>query len=283
MAVFNNTATLTYGGNTVNSNTVTASITETLSVSKTALARSYGADCTIAYAVSLANGGTNAFENLTVTDNLGAYAFGEQTLYPLSYSPASVRYYINGVLQTAPSVTAGATLSFEGISVPAGGTSMLIYLAEVNGFAPLAADGTISNTVSVSGECIGTIDATETISADTSSRLSITKFVSPETVTECSEVTYTFIVQNTGNTAVTMADNVKITDVFDPALSNISASFNQTAWTENVNFSYNETSGLFETGDGEITVPAASYTQDAETGAYSVSPGVSTLVVSGTI
>lgn len=283
MAVFNNTATLTYGGNTVNSNTVTANLTETLSITKTALAGSYGADCAIAYAVSLINGGTKAFESITVSDNLGAYAFGEQTLYPLTYSAGSVRYYVNGVLQAAPTVTAGPPLSFAGISVPAGGVAMLIYETEVNGYAPLDAAGTISNTVSASGDCIGTIEATENVNADTAPKLSITKFVSPETVTECSEVTYTFIIQNTGNAEVTAADNVKITDVFDPVLSNISASFNQTEWTVGVNFVYNETSGLFETDEGQITVPAATYVQNTETGAYTVSPGVSTLVVSGTI
>jgi hypothetical protein len=34
---------------------------------------------------------------------------------------------------------------------------------------------------------------------------------------------------------------------------------------------------------GQITVPAATYTQDPITGAYTVNPGVATLVVTGTI
>ena len=34
---------------------------------------------------------------------------------------------------------------------------------------------------------------------------------------------------------------------------------------------------------GQILVPAATYTQDPATGAYTVTPGIATLVVSGTI
>ena len=41
--------------------------------------------------------------------------------------------------------------------------------------------------------------------------------------------------------------------------------------------------GLFATVEGQILVPAATYTQDPTTGAYSVSPGIATLVVTGTI
>ena len=52
---------------------------------------------------------------------------------------------------------------------------------------------------------------------------------------------------------------------------------------DNVNYTYNEATGLFATLAGQITVPAATYTQDPTPGAYSVTPGISTLVVTGTI
>lgn len=55
------------------------------------------------------------------------------------------------------------------------------------------------------------------------------------------------------------------------------------AWRETTNYTYDETTGLFATLAGEITVPAASYTQDPVTGAWLVNPGVSTLVITGTI
>ena len=46
---------------------------------------------------------------------------------------------------------------------------------------------------------------------------------------------------------------------------------------------YDQTTGLFTTKAGEITVPAATFTQNADTGAWSVIPGTSTLVITGTV
>ena len=46
---------------------------------------------------------------------------------------------------------------------------------------------------------------------------------------------------------------------------------------------YDETTGLFTTNAGQITVPAATYTQDAATGAWIINPGVSTLIITGTV
>jgi hypothetical protein len=50
-----------------------------------------------------------------------------------------------------------------------------------------------------------------------------------------------------------------------------------------VQYQYEEGTGLFTTVPGQFLVPAASYTQDPITGAYSVTPGVATLTVTGTI
>ena len=41
--------------------------------------------------------------------------------------------------------------------------------------------------------------------------------------------------------------------------------------------------GQFALTPGRITVPAAAYTQDAETGAWITEPGVSILTISGTV
>ena len=45
----------------------------------------------------------------------------------------------------------------------------------------------------------------------------------------------------------------------------------------------NQATGLFTTVPSQILVPAATYTQDPVTGAYTVTPGIATLVVTGTI
>ena len=74
-----------------------------------------------------------------------------------------------------------------------------------------------------------------------------------------------------------------VTDQFDPILSNLAVSFNGTALSSPAGYTYNEATGTFATVAGQVTVPAASFVQDAETGVWSISPGVSTLVITGTI
>lgn len=39
------------------------------------------------------------FTGITVTDNLGAYPFGGNTLVPLTYIAGTAKYYVNGVVQ----------------------------------------------------------------------------------------------------------------------------------------------------------------------------------------
>ena len=119
MATFTNQATLTYNGQTTTSNVTVGELTETLTAAKTAVVPTYGTDGRVTYILSLVNSGTAPLTGLTITDDLGGYAFNAGTVYPLSYTAGSVRYYQNGVLQAAPAVTAGPPLTFTGITVPA--------------------------------------------------------------------------------------------------------------------------------------------------------------------
>ena len=73
------------------------------------------------------------------------------------------------------------------------------------------------------------------------------------------------------------------TDKFDPILSDIEVTYNGTPWTEGNEYEYNTTTGEFETKAGAITVPSATTTRDDTTGAVSITPGVSTITVTGTI
>ena len=120
---------------------------------------------------------------------------------------------------------------------------------------------------------VGTMDSAE---------LSITKALSPCVVPANGEVTYTFEIANTGNTEAGAADEVVVSDSFDPILSDISVSLNDIKWARSVNYSYDETTGAFATLPGQIIVPAASYTQNAD-GTWTVEPGVATLSVTGAI
>ena len=196
-----------------------------------------------------------------------------------------MRVYINGVLQTAPpTVTSLQPLVFSGLSLPANSNMTIIYEAVTTRFAPLSATGTITNTATISGDGAGSpVTATATVTAKAEPDLTINKSIEPVVVTENGTVTYTFTIQNYGNTATAAADNVSVTDTFDPVLSNLSVAFNGTAWTEGTEYTYNAGTGLFTTVPGQITIPAATYTQDAETGVWSITPGTGILTVRGTL
>ncbi len=284
MATFFNQATLSYNDTTTNSNIVTGELVEVLTATKTAVSDNYSAGDTVTYIVSIQNSGAVPITGATVTDDLGAYSFGTGTVTPLTYNADTVRYYVNGVLAAAPTVTAGPPLVITGITVPANGNVLVAYETRVNGFAPLDVGDTVTNTATVTApSLVNPVTATETITAEETANLTITKSLSPDVVTENGELTYTFIIQNTGNQPITAADNATVTDTFNPILNPIAVTFNGTAWTEPTNYTYAEASGVFATVPGQITVPAATYTQDPTTGAVTIQPGISTLVVRGTV
>lgn len=283
MAQFTNQAQLRYGNSVANSNIAVGELLEVLSASKTAVRKTYGQNDTVTYVITIVNAGATALGGITITDNLGAYSFGEGTLVPLTYIADTVKYYVNGVLQTAPAVTGAPSLVISGLTVPANGDITVVYEAEVNALAPMDATGTITNTAVVSGGGITPITVTETIRTESEPILTITKSVSPVPVTENGTLTYTFLIQNAGSAPADATTGAVITDTFNPILSNLAVIFNGTAWTETTNYTYDETTGEFATIVGQITVPAATYTQDPETGVWVANPGVSTLVVKGTI
>ena len=284
MAIFSNQATLTYNGNTTNSNIAYGEILDVLVATKTSVEGTYTPGTLVTYVVTLRNTGNTTLTGLTVTDDLGGYDFGGTTIYPLTYEDGSVALFANGVPQAAPAVTAGPPLVITGISVPANGDVVLVYQARANEYANPAAESTIVNTVTVTGDGLSApITATATVTAEAAPELTISKSITPTQVVDNDRVTYTFVIQNSGNEAVVATDNAAITDTFDPILTALTITFNGTAWTEGVQYTYDETTGLFTTNAGQITVPAATYTQDPVTGAYTVTPGIATLIVTGTI
>ena len=284
MAIFSNQATLTYNGGSTNSNIAYGEILDVLTATKTAIEGTYTPGELVTYVVTLRNTGGTALTGVTVTDDLGGYVFEGNTVYPLTYEDGSATVFVNGVPQAAPAVTAGPPLVVSGLNIPAGGDLVLVYQARANQFADPAAGGTIVNTVTVAGDGITTpITATETVTAASAPELTISKAISPTQVVDNDRVTYTFVIQNTGNEAVVATDNAVITDTFDPILTDLVVTYDGATWTEGVQYTYDAATGLFATLPGAITVPAATYTQDPVTGAYTLTPGIATLTVTGTI
>ena len=279
MAIFTNQATLVYNGGSANSNIAVGEILEVLSADKTAVSGTYAPGELVTYVVTIRNTGTAAFTNLTVTDDLGG---GVNP--PLTYEAGTALYFVNGVPQAAPTVTAGPPLVFSGITVPAGGDTTLVYQARANGYADPGLEGFITNTVTITGGGLtAPVTATETVNAVVGPDLSITKTITPAQVADNGRVTYTFLIQNNGNQAITAADSATVTDLFDPILTDLVVTFNGTVLAQGTGYTYDETTGAFSTVPGVITVPAATYTQDPATGIYTGTPGLATLTVTGTI
>lgn len=282
MATFTNQATLSYQDNVVNSNIVTGEILEVLTASKTAVVDRYTVGDVVTYVISIVNSGTAPFTGLTVTDDLGAYSFGETTLVPLNYVENSVRYYINGVLQGTPVVTYGTDLAISGISVPAGGNAVIVYETEANTFAP-PSEGSVVNVATISGGGLSEpVTATETVTPENGLSLTINKAINPSVVTDNGQLTYTFVIQNTGNAASIAADNIVVSDNFSPILNPITVTLNGAVLSA-ADYTYDVTTGAFVTAPGVINVPAASYAQNPETGVWNVTPGIAVLEVTGTV
>ena len=280
MAAFTNRATLSYNGITTTSNIVTGEIVGALTVTKTALVDEYSEGDTVTYVITLINNGASELQDVTLTDDLGAYEFNSMTLVPLTYQEESIAYFVNGVPQADPQITAGDSLVISGINIPADGNAVIVYSARLNGFAPLETGSTVTNTVTVNG---ANASAEETITAAGEADLEITKSLSPETVAENGELTYTFVISNLGAEAADEDDQVVLSDTFDPILSNIVVTLEGETLTEGTDYTYDETTGEFNTVAGVITVPAAAFAQDETTGEWLVTPCAVTMTITGTV
>ena len=284
MPTFYNQATLTYNNTSTNSNIVQGEYVETLSACKTALTGDYRHGDNVCFAVSIVNSGCTPCCGLHITDDLGAYTCSGSEVVPLTYIEGSLKCYLNGVLQDAPEVTAGPPLCFSGIDLPENSNLLLVYSANVNRYAPLGRSASILNTALIESDAMSSaVTAQASIHASSGLQLSISKAICPSKVMENCPVTYTLTIINNGSSPAVATDEVVVSDMFDPVLNITRVSFNGASWTQGEEYSYDEATGAFSTTPTFITVPAASYAQDGNSGIWHVTPGISTLVICGTV
>ncbi len=281
MASFTNYATLRYGGVTVTSNTVTGTLPDALVLTKTPVNGVYVPGGTVTYLLSLVNPGETELTGLTLTDDLGGYVFGEETLYPLAYMLDSLQLLVNGLPQAAPAAAPGPPLVISGITVPAGGTVILAYAARATDFAPLAQGREIINTAEVGGLPVP-VTASASVTPEEAADLRITKGLAMEEARLPGEITYTFTIENLGSVPAAAAEAVVLEDLFRPALSGLRASRDGVPLTLGTDYTYEEGTGLFASLPGAITVPAAEYAQD-ENGVWTITPGQTVVTVTGNI
>ena len=282
MATFFNQASINLGGSVTNSNITVGEITSGLTLTKIAATSEYGAGEGITCVVSIVNSGLTDTSCVTLTDNLGRFTVGTQEITPLTYVDGSVLFYLNGVLQEAPTVTVSEALEIGTFDIPRGSNATLIYEARANQTAPLGAGASITNTVTLGG---GSCELTDSATVPTRDepKLTIAKSVCPATVTCAGEITYTIVIQNLGNTPVVATDNLIVNDIFNPILNNITVTLDGATLAEGTGYTYDAQTGEFTTLPGAVPVPAATFTRDPETGIITTTPGVAVITISGNL
>lgn len=287
MPSIENFATVSYtsGGVTETkvSNVAEISIESAIGFTKTSVGNTYNDNSILTYILTVTNSSSSDISGSTITDNLGTYAFGTMELTPLNYvSPAVL--LINGQdvsAQLAVDDSVAGSLVFTLPTIPAGTTANIIYKAQINDYAPLALDSTIINTSSFesNSECADT-SASATVSVSNSANVSIIKQMCPNPVICGDTITYTIKIYNYGNTA---AENVTLTDDFNPAPANITVSRDGTLLL-GTDYSYDSGTLTVPSATAtQLTIPPATFTQDPTTGIISITPSVVEYTITGTI
>ena len=286
MAQITNQANLTfhYGSTTGSavSNIATATLLDPLAVEKTSVDTTYRADDRLTYVLSVQNNGSTTVTGIQLVDDLGTFTLPNGTsVTPLTYGNTAA-LYINGVYVSP--ITGTETLNSVTFTIPSlapGANALIVYQVLLNEYSPLSVGSTIENTVTVTAHSIGApLTDTNTITVENYADVSIQKDMSPDPVSDGDLLTYTFTIINMGNTPAT---GVILTDAFNPAPSNITVTVGGLPVPAT---DYTYESGLLTLPTGtsyEITVPAATVTENTETGVVTVAPGTLLITVEGTL
>ena len=264
------------------SNIATATLLDPLATQKTSVDETYRADDRLTYVLSVQNNGNATVTGINLVDDLGTYTLANgTTVTPLTYGDAAA-LYINGVYVSA--ITGTETLNSVTFTIPSlapGANALIVYQVLINEYAPLSTGSTVVNTVTVTAPSVAApISDTNTITVEDYADITIQKDMSPDPVSDGDLLTYTFTISNMGNTPAT---GVVLTDAFNPAPSNITVTVGGLP-VPATDYTYENGLLTLPTGTSyEITVPAATVTQNTETGVVTVVPGTLVITVEGTL
>ena len=285
MPTIENFATVRYtsGGVPVTtvSNIAQIDLASSVTFNKRTVGNAYSEGDLVTYIMTVSNTSSNPLNTVSITDNLGTFTYQKGELTPLTYVGPAI-LLVDGQDASANLTTDSSVPSQLVFTIPAlaaGATANIIYTARVNEFAPLELDSTIVNdaTLTTDSDCADG-NATATVTVAPAADVSIFKQMSPNPVVCGDTVTYTIRLYNYGNIA---AENVQLTDVFDPIPANITVSRNGVL-LDGTAYIY-ENGTLTVPATASETIPAATFTRDATTGEVVVTPGTVEYVITGTI
>ncbi len=286
--IITNRATVNYNSGAATavaySNTTSTVLNGSLSITKSSLSGEYRIGQELTYIINVTNNGGTAAQAVGITDDLGTFTEGTNAVTPLSYV-GTAQLFINGIfVSDIDALVGNNSVYFEIESIPAGSTAQIIYRARVNELACFAVGAAITNTACAefvcNCPCTESVCDSFTIPVEEYADLRVTKSVCPNPVTCGDRLNYVIDISNYGNID---ADEVVITDVFDPALEEIAVTVNGEILAEN-RFRYvGGVLTISRATGSEITVPASTCTRDEETSRINIIPGKATVAVSGII
>lgn len=286
--IITNRATVNYNSGSATavaySNTTSTVLNGRLSIIKTSLSSAYRIGEELTYIVTVTNNGNDVARNVNVIDDLGTFNENQNDITPLDYV-GMAQLFINGKFSSLLDATVGNdSVIFEIESIPARGNAQIIYRTRVNEFACFSIGATVTNTACAEFDCSCPCEETAcdsfTVTVDEYADLRVTKTACPNPVACGERLGYTIDIYNYGNTD---ADEIIITDVFDPALEDISVALNgETLLSDKYRYVGGVLTISRATGS-DITVPAATCSRDAETSRINIIPGKATVAVSGII